>query len=61
MIKTLLRAIRRPFKRSGKKTSRSSLVGMYLTQTNGHDGYTPEHISSRTRRNSKYSRRRERV
>ncbi len=61
MIKAFFRAIRRPFSRPASKTSRSNLVGMYLTQANVRDGYAPEYMSTRSRRNGKFSSRRERV
>jgi hypothetical protein len=39
----------------------SRLVGLYMSQANGRDGYTPDHQANRTRRNGKYSHHRERA
>jgi hypothetical protein len=41
--------------------SNSHLVGMYLSQANGKDGYSSEFQQTRERRNGKYSHNRERA
>ena len=43
------------------KPSRSQLVGMYLSQANSRDAYSPEFQENRQRRNGKYSTNRERA
>ncbi len=61
-IRRILRVFRNPFRsREGDgPVEKGKLVGMYLHQTNHKDSYTPEHLENRTRRNSKYSFKRER-
>lgn len=39
----------------------SRLVGIYMSQANGRDGYTADHQANRTRRNGKFSHVRERA
>lgn len=48
-------------RRDSVSVSRSKLVGLYLTQTNGKDGPTAEFHQTRQRRNGKYSHNRERA
>lgn len=61
-IRRFFRVFRNPFRRrgGGGPVEKGKLVGMYLQQTNHKDHYAPEHLETRTRRNSKYSFKRER-
>lgn len=43
------------------KISRSQLVGMYLSQANSRDSYSPEFQENRQRRNGKFPATRERA
>lgn len=43
------------------KTSRSHLVGMYLSQANSRDAYSPDYQANRQRRNGKFPSIRERA
>lgn len=43
------------------KPSRSQLVGMYLTQANSRESYSPELQENRQRRNGKFASTRERA
>jgi hypothetical protein len=47
--------------RSADKPSRSQLVGMYLSQANSRDAYSPEFQENRQRRNGKFPTTRERA
>lgn len=59
-VKSLVRVLRNPFARPSDPAGRSRLVGMYLQQANHKDRYAPEYMKTRSRRNSKYSYKRER-
>ena len=59
-VKSILRVLRNPFTKPSAPAGRSQLVGMYLQQANHKDRYAPEYMKTRTRRNSKYSFKRER-
>ena len=59
-FKGILRVLRNPFSKPSAPTGRSQLVGMYLQQANHKDRYAPEYMKTRSRRNSKYSFKRER-
>ena len=59
-IKRIARVLRNPFRKPSAPAGRSQLVGMYLQQANHKDRYAPEYMKTRTRRNSKYSFKRER-
>jgi len=43
------------------KPSRSQLVGMYLSQANSRESYSPEFQENRQRRNGKFATTRERA
>jgi hypothetical protein len=43
------------------KPTRSQLVGMYLTQANSRESYSPEFQENRQRRNGKFASTRERA
>ena len=43
------------------KTSRSHLVGMYLSQANSRDAYSPDFQANRQRRNGRFAGTRERA
>lgn len=59
-VKAIVRVLRNPFAKPSAPAGRSRLVGMYLQQANHKDRYAPEYMKTRTRRNSKYSFKRER-
>lgn len=43
------------------KPTRSQLVGMYLSQTNSREAFSPDHQENRQRRNGKFASTRERA
>ena len=57
----LARSLSSLFGRRGADLSRSKLVGLYLNQANGKDGFASEFHQRRQRRNGKHSHNRERA
>ncbi|MSU63970.1 MAG: hypothetical protein EXS31_16520 [Pedosphaera sp.] len=60
-VSSLKRFFSRWFGGRKSNATKSELVGIYLTQTNGREPYSPDTQQNRQRRNSRYSHNRERA
>jgi len=61
LVTGLTRMLNRVFGRTHGPLDRSKLVGIYLSNANDREGYSPEIQENRTRRNGKFSHQRERA
>jgi hypothetical protein len=61
IVRTLGRQLAGFFSSKKRAASASQLMGIYMSDTNGRDGYSAELQANRQRRNGKYSHTRERA
>ena len=61
LVSDIARIFRRLLRSSPEPLDRTKLVGIYMSTTNGRDGYLPDLQDNRSRRNGKHNHHRERA